>query len=170
MVKHGWILLIVGSLLSIPFGTERFTTSQALLIAISVVLALGPLLILVGYDALADRSGGGAARSGLQAAGVGLLILAGTEIASVVLPLTHDPQSSRHLAAAHTLAFSLIALGSLTAGLVLLRRWIWVALPLLLGAGALGVILAPISSNPQPALAVWALSCTCLGLALKLSR
>jgi hypothetical protein len=170
MVKHGWVLLIVGGLLSLPFSVEAFTTSQPILIALSVVLAIGPLLILVGYDAIADRSGGGAARSGLQVAGLGLLILAGTEIASIVMPLTNDAKGAEQLDAVGTVGFALIALGSLAAGLVLFRRWLGIALPLLIGAAALGVVLAPLAVPDQPAFAVWALSCTGLGLALRFTR
>lgn len=169
MVKHGWILLIVGGLLSIPIGIQAFTSSQALLIGLSLVLALGPLLILVGYDALADRSGGGAARSGLQVAGLGLLILAGTKIASAVLPLTSGSRAGQQLATTYTVAAALITLGSLGAGLVLFRRWLGIALPLLVGAAALGATLLP-AAHGLPAYAVWALSCVVLGLALRWTR
>lgn len=170
MVKHGWILLIVGGLLSAPVGLDLFSVPKPAAIAIALIVALGPLLILVGYDAIADRSGGGVARSGLQVAGLGLLILAGTEIASVVLPFTPDVHSGQHVAAAETVAFALIALGSLVASLVLFRRWLGIALPLLGGAVALGVILAPFTRTAQPAFAVWALSCALLGGALKWTR
>jgi hypothetical protein len=169
MVKHGWLLLIAGGLLSVPVGLD-LSVPRAAAIAMALVAALGPLLILVGYDAIADRSGGGAARSGLQVAGLGLLILAGTEIASVVLPFTHDTRSGQHVATAETIAFILIALGSLVASLVLFRRWLGIALPLLIGAGALGVILAPITTDAQPAFGVWALSCVLLGVALRWTR
>jgi hypothetical protein len=169
MVKHGWILLIVGGLLSIPIDIEAFTSSQAILIGLSLVLALGPLLILVGYDALADRSGGGAARSGLQVAGLGLLILTGTKIASVVLPLTADSRADEQLATTYAVAAALIALGSLGAGLVLFRRWLGIAVPLLVGAVAVGATLLP-AAHGLPTYAVWALSCIVLGLALKWTR
>jgi hypothetical protein len=167
VVKHGWILLILGGLLSVPVQIEALTESQALIIAVSIVLAIGPLLILVGYDALADRSGGGAARSGLQVAGLGLLILAGTKIASAVLPLTS--YSPRQLVTTYTVAAVLITLGSLGAGLVLFRRWLGIALPLLIGAIAMGATLLP-AAQTLPAYPVWALSCVVLGLALRWTR
>jgi len=169
MVKHGWILLIVGGLLSIPVTIDSFTSSQAIVIALSLVLALGPLLILVGYDAVADRSGGGAARSGLQVAGLGLLILAGTKMASAVLPLTSYTHAGRQLATTYTVAAALIALGSLGAGLVLFRRWLGIALPLLIGAFAVGTTLIP-GMREIPSFTVWALSCIVLGLALRWTR
>jgi len=169
MVKHGWILLIIGGLLSIPVSVGSFTSAEAVLIGSSLVLAIGPLLILVGYDALADRSGGGAARSGLQVAGLGLLILAGTKIASAVMPLTADSHAGQQLATTYTVAAVLIALGSLAAGLVLFRRWLGIALPLLVGAVAIAATLLP-AADGLPAFTVWAASCVVLGLALKWTR
>lgn len=169
MIKHGWICLIVGGLLAASVGTDAFSGPRALAIAISLVVALGPLLILVGYDKIADRSGGGPARSGLQVAGVGLLILTGTWCAAVVLPLAHDSRAGEHVASGETVAYALIALGSLAAGTALLRRWVWIALPLLIGTAALIVTLIP-AAHGIPAFTVWAVSCVVLGLALKLSR
>jgi hypothetical protein len=169
MVKHGWILLIIGGLLSIPVSVGSFTSAEAVLIGLSLVLAIGPLLILVGYDALADRSGGGAARSGLQVAGLGLLILAGTKIASAVMPLTSDSHAGQQLATTYTVAAVLIALGSLAAGFVLFRRWLGIALPLLVGAVAIAATLLP-AADGLPAFTVWAASCVVLGLALKWTR
>lgn len=170
MVKHGWILLVIGGLLSVPFGLDLGAAPQPVALALAVVAALGPLLILVGYDAIADRSGGGSARSGLQVAGLGLLILAGTEIASLVLPLTDNALGGQQIATAEKVAFVLLALGSLVAGLVLFRRWMGIALPLLVGAAALALLLAPLSVDTRPVFSLWALTCVWLGFTLRWTR
>jgi len=169
MVKHGWICLIVGGLLSIPVAIQAGTFSQWILIAISLVLAIGPLLIAFGYDTLADRSDGGLARSFLQVGSLGLLILGGTEIVMALLPLAGNPRAGDQIHSVYLVGAGLVVIGALVAGLALARRWLGVAIPLLASAVALGATLIP-QMQHLPGYMAWAAATVVLGVALRLSR
>jgi hypothetical protein len=171
VIKYGWICLIVGGLLALPLnvgvGVETLTRWQWAVL--SFASALGPLLTAVGFDAIADRSGGGATRSFLQVGGVGLLILGGVEIASVVLPLTGNGHAGSNLRPAYVIAAGLVVLAGLGAGVLLLRRAPVVAVPLLASAAALTLTVVP-DAQWLPGYTIWALFCIVLGVALRLSR
>ena len=169
MVKHGWICLIVGGLLSIPVAIQAGTFSESVLIAVSLVLALGPFLIAFGYDALADRSGGGLARSFLQVGSLGLLILGGTEIAMALLPLAGNARAGEQIHSVYLVGAGLVVIGALVAGLALVRRWMGVAIPLLASAVALCATLIP-QVQHLPGYLAWAVATVILGVALRLSR
>jgi len=151
--------------LSVPFFAEGNTIPATALIALSFVLAIGPFLIAVGFDAIADRSGGGVPRSFLQVGGLGLLILGGVQVGAGILPLANANGWMANLRTVHQVGTALTIIGAFGAGTVLSRRWTRVAIPLMVGAIALIVTVIP--GGPQlPAYAAWSLACVWLGLAL----
>jgi hypothetical protein len=171
VTKYGWICLILGGLLELPLnvGVDVEALASWQLTALSLASALGLFLVAVGFDALADHSGGGAPRSFLQVGGIGLLILGGVEVASVVLPLANASHTGENLPAVFTFAAGLVIVAGLGAGISLIRPWPVVAAPLLAGAAALVVTIIP-NAQWMPGYAMWAISCMGLGLALKASR
>lgn len=193
MLKRGWFWTIVGGLLPVAAGFAAGTfppgkndhawaypIAPNVFLGMSVALALAHVLIAVGYDDIADRTSGGAARSALQVGGIGLLIAGGTEIWSGTLArVDRGSQAIVNLNTGYAVAGVLVLAGTLGAGIALARSWTRVAVPLLVNGVILLAGVAPafawsvLGKGDAPriaALTVWNLSYVWLGLALKKPR
>lgn len=190
VTKRGWLWAVIGGLLPVAavYGSATFPPARnerlwshpltpPVFLGASIVLAVAHVLIVFAFDDVADRSGGGPARSLAQVAGLGTVLLAIAELASGALgSAERGGEALSQLAAGFVLAAALVVIGTFGAGAMLLRSWTRVAIPLLVSAVILLCAVAPsvawsVAGHGvhlrSAALTAWGVSFVWLGVALK---
>jgi hypothetical protein len=188
--KQGWLWTVIGALVpsAAVLAATRFPASDAkdtwaypltpnVFLGLSVTLAIAHFCVALGFDEIADRSGGASARSFAQLGALGILLGGACQIASGVLGRQdRDSDTIGQLNAGYGLATVLIIIGTLGAGIALRRIWVRVGLPLMVSGYFVLFAVSPafvysivkgVDGPRIAALTAWSLLYVWLGLAMR---
>ncbi|MGB4778021.1 hypothetical protein [Microbacterium sp.] len=186
MTRTASTLTIVGALLPVTFAvavllppaghpdTWAYPTAPWLFAVLSVLLAVAHLLVLAGFVAVA-RTTTGAARVFAWVGALGTLLVAAAEVWSAFIATEPAAGSAAEtLSYLYTASSLLIIVGSIGAGVALLRTWRDAGFALLVSGAYLLLIATPVliiadAVTRTIVLTIWGLIYVWLGLALRRS-